>query len=63
VLTQGRHTEALARSEVMLAGSPDCTDALVLRGAALKALGQYAEAVTAFEDWVSGGFVQNCTSS
>jgi Tetratricopeptide repeat len=49
LLAQGRSAEALAHSEAMLADAPDCTDALVLRGAALKALGQFASAIAAFE--------------
>jgi len=55
LLAQGRNAEALALSAAMLANSPGCAHAQVLRGAALKALGRFAPAIAAFEGALERG--------
>jgi tetratricopeptide (TPR) repeat protein len=49
LLAQGQREAALAEAEAVLAEAPGFVNALLLRGAALKALGRLAEAVPAFE--------------
>ncbi len=48
LLRVGRHDEALAAAEAALSIAPDLVEALLLRGAALKALGRFADAIGAF---------------
>jgi tetratricopeptide (TPR) repeat protein len=49
LLGKGGADAALAEANAVLARVPDLGDALVLRGAALKAAGRFAEAVAAFQ--------------
>jgi hypothetical protein len=55
LLAEGRNAEALALSAALLADFPDCANAQVLRGAALKALGRFAPAIMAFESVLGRG--------
>jgi hypothetical protein len=48
-LSDGRVDDALREADAALARSPELVDALMLRGACLKAKGQFAEAIAAFQ--------------
>jgi Tfp pilus assembly protein PilF len=49
MLQRGHAEPALATADEVLRGAPHLVDAMVLRGAACKALGRFGEAVAAFE--------------
>ena len=49
LLGQGCAPDALAAAEAVLAGLPECVEAMILRAAALKAQGRYAEAAIGFQ--------------
>jgi tetratricopeptide (TPR) repeat protein len=48
-LSWGRAEAALAAADAVLARAPDLVDALILRGAALKAAGRFNDAIAAFQ--------------